>query len=119
LLLKETFMTGVLPSQDLTKMIASGAITASPQIIDEQIQPASLDLRLGTRAYRVRASFLAGETQTVAQRLGEFQMHEIDLAQGAVLEKGCVYVVPLMEELRLSNRNKVVTNAKCQTGPLD
>ena len=112
-------MTGILPSQDLTKMIASGAITASPQIIDEQIQPASLDLRLGTRAYRVRASFLAGETQTVAQRLDEFQMHEIDLAQGAVLEKGCVYVVPLMEELRLSNGIQAVTNAKSSTGRLD
>jgi dCTP deaminase len=119
LLLKETFMTGVLPSQDLTKMIASGAIMASPQIIDKQIQPASLDLRLGTRAFRVRASFLTGETQTVAQRLSEFQMHEIDLAQGAVLEKGCVYVVPLMEGLRLSNGIQAVTNAKSSTGRLD
>ena len=112
-------MTGVLPSQDLTKMIATGAITATSQFIDEQIQPASLDLRLGTRAFRVRASFLAGETKTVAQRLGEFQMHKIDLSCGAVLEKGCVYVVPLMEGLRLSDGIQAVTNAKSSTGRLD
>ena len=100
-LLKEIVMTGVLPSQDLKTMIKEGVIDAKPQIISEQIQPASLDLRLGSRAYRVRASFLTGENQTVSDRLAEFQMHEIDLHQGAVLEKGCVYVVPLMEQLDL------------------
>ena len=119
LLLKETVMTGVLPSQDLKTMIKEGVINAQPQIISEQIQPASLDLRLGTRAYRVRASFLSGENQTVSSRLAEFQMHEIDLHQGAVLEKGCVYVVPLMEQLDLPAGTHAVTNAKSSTGRLD
>ena len=119
LLLKETTMTGVLPSQDLKTMIKDGVITAKPQIISEQIQPASLDLRLGTRAYRVRASFLSGENRTVSERIKEFQMHEIDLHQGAVLEKGCVYVVPLMEQLDLPSGTQAVTNAKSSIGRLD
>ena len=118
-LLKEIVMTGVLPSQDLKTMIKEGVIDAKPQIISEQIQPASLDLRLGSRAYRVRASFLTGENQTVSDRLAEFQMHEIDLHQGAVLEKGCVYVVPLMEQLDLPAGTQAVTNAKSSTGRLD
>ncbi|MEC8042488.1 MAG: 2'-deoxycytidine 5'-triphosphate deaminase, partial [Pseudomonadota bacterium] len=80
-------MTGVLPSQALETMITAGEITASPAIIPEQIQPASLDLRLGTRAWRVRASFLAGNGRSVMDRLEEFEMHQIDLTDGAVLEK--------------------------------
>ena len=112
-------MTGVLPSQDLKTMIKDGVITAKPQIISEQIQPASLDLRLGTRAYRVRASFLSGENRTVSERIKEFQMHEIDLHQGSVLEKGCVYVVPLMEQLDLPSGTQAVTNAKSSIGRLD
>ena len=91
-LLKEIVMTGVLPSQDLKTMIKEGVIDAKPQIISEQIQPASLDLRLGSRAYRVRASFLTGENQTVSDRLAEFQMHEIDLHQGAVLELSLIHI---------------------------
>ncbi|MGL5008942.1 MAG: 2'-deoxycytidine 5'-triphosphate deaminase domain-containing protein, partial [Paracoccaceae bacterium] len=94
-------MTGVLPAQALREMIATGAITAEPAIIAEQIQPASLDLRLGRVAYRVRASFLAGQNARVTDRLAEFEMHRVDLTAGAVLEKGCVYVIPLMEGLAL------------------
>ena len=87
--------------------------------LPEQVQPASLDLRLGTVAYRVRASFLAGHGRTVAERLDEFEMHRIDLSQGAVLEKGCVYVVPLMEHLDLPTDMQAVANAKSSTGRLD
>ncbi|MGR3614698.1 MAG: 2'-deoxycytidine 5'-triphosphate deaminase [Paracoccaceae bacterium] len=112
-------MTGVLPSQALERMILSGEIPASPDVDPAQIQPASLDLRLGTIAYRVRASFLAGAGQTVADRLSEFEMHRIDLSQGAVLEKGCVYVVPLMESLALPGDVSAVANAKSSTGRLD
>lgn len=112
-------MTGVLPSQELQRMIAAGQLSASPDIIPEQIQPASLDLRLGTRAWRVRASFLAGHGRTVQERLEEFEMHQIDLTQGAVLEKGCVYVVPLMEVLDLPEGIQAVANAKSSTGRLD
>ncbi len=112
-------MTGVLSSQQLKSMIADGRISAQPAVIPEQIQPASLDLRLGTTAYRVRASFLAGHGRTVTDRLGEFEMHRIDLSNGAVLEKGCVYVVPLMESLDLPGDITAVANAKSSTGRLD
>ncbi len=110
---------GVLPAQALRGLITSGAIAASVAIIPEQIQPASLDLRLGTVAYRVRASFLIGKGRTVADRIAEFEMHRIDLTQGAVLEKGCVYVVPLMESLALPQGITAVANAKSSTGRLD
>lgn len=112
-------MTGVLPSQRIEAMIDSGALFATPAILPDQIQPASLDLRLGTVAYRVRASFLAGEGRSVADRLSEFEMHRVDLTDGAVLEKGCVYVVPLMESLALPDGLQAVANAKSSTGRLD
>jgi len=112
-------MTGVLPSQHIKEMISSGVISGAPAVIPEQIQPASLDLRLGKIAYRVRASFLAGEDASVSERIAEFEMHRVDLEGGAVLEKGCVYVVPLMEELDLPNHIQAVANAKSSTGRLD
>jgi dCTP deaminase len=110
---------GVLPAQALRAMIAAGTLTGSPAILPDQIQPASLDLRLGTVAYRVRASFLAGNGARVSDRLTEFEMHRVDLTQGAVLEKGCVYVVPLMESLALPHGITAVANAKSSTGRLD
>ncbi len=112
-------MTGVLPSQTLRKMIAEGAIAADAAIDDAQIQPASIDLRLGRTAIRVRASFLAGKGRSVADRIAEYEMHRVDLTPGAVLEKGCVYVVPLMERLALPDDVQAVTNAKSSTGRLD
>ncbi len=110
---------GVLPAQSLRAMIAQGAISASSPVEDAQIQPASLDLRLGTRAWRVRASFLAGKGRRVADRLAQFEMHQMNLGAGAVLEKGCVYVVPLMESLALPEGIQAVANAKSSTGRLD
>uniref|UniRef100_UPI003B516979 2'-deoxycytidine 5'-triphosphate deaminase n=1 Tax=Roseovarius indicus TaxID=540747 RepID=UPI003B516979 len=112
-------MTGVLASQQLRAMIADGRISAPTAILTEQVQPASLDLRLGHIAYRVRASFLSGAGRTVAERLDELEMHRIDLSKGAVLEKGCVYVVPLMEVLDLPSDVTAVANAKSSTGRLD
>ena len=111
--------TGVLPAQALRQMIAEGAIAASTDILPAQLQPASLDLRLGTVAYRVRASFLAGHGRSVAERIAEFEMHRMDLTEGAVLEKGCVYVIPLMERLALPPGITAVANAKSSTGRLD
>ncbi|MEJ6477792.1 MAG: 2'-deoxycytidine 5'-triphosphate deaminase, partial [Octadecabacter sp.] len=111
--------SGVLSDRQMQGMIATGAITASAPIAQAQIQPASLDLRLGTKAYRVRASFLAGRSRTVAQRMADFQMHEIDLSDGAVLEKGCVYVVPLMESLALPAGTSGAASAKSSIGRLD
>ncbi|WP_208353473.1 2'-deoxycytidine 5'-triphosphate deaminase [Pseudaestuariivita rosea] len=110
---------GVLPSQMIEALVRDGALQASDPIRPEQVQPASLDLRLGAVAYRVRASFLAGQGATVASRLDEFEMHRIDLNDGAVLEKGAVYVVPLMERLALPGDIQAVANAKSSTGRLD
>ncbi|WP_298297508.1 2'-deoxycytidine 5'-triphosphate deaminase [uncultured Litoreibacter sp.] len=110
---------GVLSDRQMTAMIASGQITSETTITDSQIQPASLDLRLGSTAYRVRASFLAGKGNTVADRLKLFEMHKIDLTQGAVLEKGCVYVVPLQEGLALSKGMTGAASAKSSIGRLD
>ncbi len=111
--------TGVLSDRQIRDMIAGGGIAASSPILNDQIQPASLDLRLGDRAYRVRASFLPGEHSTVSDRLDEFTMHEISLTGGAVLEKGCVYVVPLMERLALPQGMTAAASAKSSTGRLD
>jgi len=112
-------MTGVLASQQLKALIADGRISASLPIVPEQLQPASLDLRLGHVAFRVRASFLAGAGRSVAERLAEFEMHRIELGSGAVLEKGCVYLVELIEALDLPGDVHAVANAKSSTGRLD
>ena len=108
---------GVLPAQAIRALVATGVVTGT--VMADQIQPASLDLRLGDVAYRVRASFLAGAGRTVADRLTEFTMHRVDLRDGAVLEKGCVYLVPLMEGLALPQGMTAVANAKSSSGRLD
>lgn len=112
-------MTGVLPSQEIETLIAQGAIAADVPFVDGQVQPASLDLRLGQVAYRVRASFLAGQGRSIADRIEEFEMHRFELGSGAVLEKGCVYLVPLMERVRLPADVQAIANAKSSTGRLD
>ncbi len=112
-------MTGVLPDTAILGMIEAGQVLPEIHLAEGQVQPASLDLRLGARAYRVRASFLATNGASVAERLEAFKMHEIDLNGGAVLEKGCVYVVPLMERLALPEDVSAVANAKSSTGRLD
>ena len=110
---------GVLSDRQMRAMIAAGQISASTTIEDGQIQPASLDLRLGQTATRVRASFLAGRGQSVAERLEQFAMHQMDLTGGAVLEKGCVYVVPLQERLALPAELSGAASAKSSIGRLD
>ena len=112
-------MTGVLPSQSIAALFETGGITSVAPPVDGQIQPASLDLRLGHEAIRVRASFLAGKGQTVSDRLAELEMHRFDLTGGAVLEKGCVYVVPLMESLALHADLSAAASAKSSIGRLD
>lgn len=113
------FGTGVLPDHAIRRLVAQGAITSDDPVGSAQVQPASLDLRLGHVAYRIRASFLAGKGRSVAERLSEFTMHRVDLSDGAVLEKGCVYLVPLMESLALPAGVSAVANAKSSTGRLD
>jgi dCTP deaminase len=110
---------GILPSQGIAALAEAGAITAALPFAPDQIQPASLDLRLGSHAFRIRASFLPGPRLTVALRLAELSLHEIDLSAGAVLETGCVYVVPLMESLALPADIAAAANPKSSTGRLD
>ena len=113
------YSTGILPSQEIKKLIGTKIIQASVPIGEDQIQPASIDLRLGSPAYRVRASFLPGQRAKVAEKIEAFRTHEFDLSEGAVLEKGGVYIVPLMEALRLGKRLYGVANPKSSTGRLD
>src|SRR5438105_12492006 len=112
--------TGILPSHVLRRLIAARReVLATEDISEVQIQPASLDLRLGPVAYRISASFLPGETARVSDKLSSVVIHEIDLKAGAVLETGCVYLVPLLERLELSFRVSGIANPKSSTGRLD
>lgn len=111
--------TGILPYQALKELIRNKEIVAAAEFGEQQIQPASIDLRLGPVAYRVRASFLPGEGYSVKQKIDLLGMHKIDLSTGAVLEKGCVYVVPLMEHAALSSRISGLANPKSSVGRLD
>src|SRR5258706_15353671 len=115
-LLKNT--TGILPSQHLEHYIKTKTIRSDFRIEKEQVQPASIDLRLGRKAYRVQASFLPGKKSTVASKIDKFRMHEIDLSAPTVLEKGCVYIVRLMEELSLPADIWGKANPKSTTGRL-
>jgi dCTP deaminase len=85
----------------------------------EQVQPASIDLRLGPVAYRVRASFLPGPDATVPEKIAQLDGYPIDLTGGAVLERGCVYVAPLLESLALNKGVGGFANPKSSTGRLD
>jgi len=112
--------TGILPSHVLKRLIrARREITAHEDIEEAQVQPASIDLRLGAVAWRVRASFLPGPNATVQDKLPSVFMHEIDLTRGAVLETGCVYIVPLLEVADFSSRVSGTANPKSSTGRID
>jgi dCTP deaminase len=112
--------TGILPSHVLRRLIrARREIVATEEIEESQIQPASLDLRLGPVAWRVRASFLPGPNATVEEKLPAVFMHQIDLTGGAVLETGCVYIVPLLEHVEFSSRISGIANPKSSTGRID
>ncbi len=110
---------GILPSQTIRALIASGGVNLAEPILENQLQPASLDLRLGHVAYRVRASFLPGPGTKVQTKLDQLQLHTISLSQGAVLETGCVYIVPLLESLALPADIEAAANPKSSTGRLD
>ena len=111
--------TGIYPSQEIEALIRARKILAAAPIADRQIQPASLDLRLGRTAYRVNASFLPGPDHTVKQRVEAFAQYEIDLAEGGVLEQGHVYIVPLLEQLDLPRPIGAYANPKSSAGRLD
>jgi dCTP deaminase len=111
--------TGILPDKEIAALFEAGALAAPRPLDSDQIQPASLDLRLGDVAYRVRASFLPGPGSRVEEKLERLKLHEIPLGEGAVLETGCVYIVPLMEGLVLPADVSASANPKSSTGRLD
>ena len=113
-----TWSPGVFPARYIERLRAAGGIAAPPFDAD-QVQPASLDLRLGDVAYRVRSSFLPGPEQTVEERIRTLELHRLDLTNGAVLERGCVYLVPLQESLSLPPEVSAGANPKSSTGRLD
>lgn len=110
---------GILPAAEIRALAASGGISCGAPFDEDQVQPASLDLRLGHKAYRVRASFLPGADNTVADRLRKLSLHEFDLGEGAVLETGCVYIVPLQEGMNLPAGISAAANPKSSTGRID
>lgn len=110
---------GILPAQMIRQLIEQGAVELRDPLKDRQLQPASLDLRLGEKAYRVRASFLPRPGRPVEERIKHLALHEIDLTEGAVLETGCVYLVKLLESLELPGDIAAATNPKSSTGRLD
>ncbi len=115
----EGVTTGILPDRDIARLIDGGRISAEGGVDASQIQPASLDLRLGATAWRVRASFLPGKASTVQAKIDRLKMHQIDLTKPVVLEKGCVYIAELMEELKLPADIAGYANPKSSTGRLD
>jgi dCTP deaminase len=110
---------GILADAAIAALFETGALVTERPLDGDQIQPASLDLRLGARAFRVRASFLPGRETPVRTKLDRLKLHEVDLSEGAVLETGCVYIVPLMERLALPAGLSASTNPKSSTGRLD
>jgi dCTP deaminase len=110
---------GIVPSQGVARMIEAGQIMLAEPLAETQVQPASLDLRLGAVAYRVRASFLPRPGGRVQSKLDDLALHTISLSQGAVLETGCVYIVPLLESLELPPDIEASANPKSSTGRLD
>ena len=112
-------MTGILPAHAIGRLIEEHAIRLAEPAAAGQIQPASLDLRLGRKAWRVRASFLPGEGQRVSRAMENLVMHEIDLEPGAVLERDCVYIASLMESLDLPENISAAANPKSSTGRID
>lgn len=110
---------GILPSQGIKELIGRGQVIGNRPIAEDQIQPASLDLRLGDIAHRVRASFLPGPNGTVEAKIKELRMTRVDLTSAAVFEKNCVYIVPLLEEMHLPDGISGKANPKSTTGRLD
>jgi dCTP deaminase len=111
--------TGILPSQEIANLVARGHISATPAVNPDHIQPASLDLRLGDIAHRVRASFLPGPNSTVEAKIKQLRMTRVDLTGAPVFEKDCVYIIPLVEELNLPETISGKANPKSTTGRLD
>ena len=116
---EHAFYKSVLPSQNIRELLDKKQIFSNLNFEKDQIQPSSIDLRLGSKAWRMRASFLPGTDRKVSSCISEFAMQEIDLSKGYILEKGSVYLVKLQETLDLPENIEVIANAKSSTGRLD
>ena len=114
-----TNIVGILSSENIHQLINNKDIRATESIHKDQIQPASLDVRLGDIAYRIRASFLPNSSQSVMEKMQDITYHSIDLTEGAVLEAGCIYLIPLMESLHLPKKISCSANPKSSTGRID
>lgn len=110
--------SGYLPIQLLEMLIRLGAIHSSVKLDGSQLQPASIDLRLGKKGYRIQSSFLP-ENEAVEEKLKDLMLYEVDLVAGGILEKGAIYLIPLQEELALPDNIYGRTNPKSSTGRLD
>lgn len=110
---------GILPSQEIRELIKHGKICSSEDIAEDQIQPASIDLRLGRVAYRVEGSFLPNESSTISAKIRAYQVARIDLSEPAVLTRGHVFIIPLIESLALPPDMSGKANPKSTTGRLD
>lgn len=112
-------LAGIQSAEAIQGLEASGIIKSTTPFVKGQVQPASLDLRLGKRAWRVRASFLPGQKHDVSECLDKLSLHEIDLTDGAVLETGCVYIAEIQESVALPEALSASANPKSSTGRLD
>src|SRR5258708_26143732 len=110
---------GILPDRMIATLVKTGAVIPAGALDEDQIQPASIDLRLGEIAYRIRASFLPGLDSTVGERIDKLKLHEIPLGHGAMLETGCVYIVPLMESMSLPPDIAATAHLKSSISRLD
>jgi dCTP deaminase len=117
--MSSTWPQGIFSARLIKALAKDGSVASGKKFDSDQIQPASLDLRLGEKALRVRSSFLPGPERSVADRVENLKLHEIDLKNGAVLERGCVYIVPLLESLSLPKDVAASANPKSSTGRLD
>ncbi len=113
-----TVQNGIFSDRLIEKLIRTGQIRLG-EVAAQQVQPASLDLRLGARVWRMRASFLPGSARSVMSRIEQLSLHEMDLTRGAVLETGCVYIAELQEEMALPESVCASANPKSSTGRLD
>jgi len=111
--------TGILPSQEIRELIRNGKIVSSVPIGDDQVQPASIDLRLGNIAHRIQASFLPGRSSPVSSKIKDLKLAELDLTKPALLERGAVFIVPVVESLSLPRDIGGKANPKSTTGRLD
>src|SRR5690242_12908038 len=108
---------GILPAQSIRTLIANGTVAANSEITHAQIQPASIDLRLGDQAFHIRASFLPGKSATLEGKIRDgLLIDTVDLRQPALLTPNSVYVIKLKETLRLPADISGIANPKSTTG---